>query len=203
MEPLTWASLADARGDARNFINAEKGMTLAAPNPQVRRRTPRVIAFRNVRWCAVWAVLVAISIALVIHPNRYLQFPSLLLLLYALQALIAEIIGVRVSMHWVSAPRRPPGLWAPRQAPGIWPVAVFWRTSGSPSGIEGLTSLSAEGPGVVELQWMHGGRNWLLLSNRGSKLAFFEALRRYRPQIRIFREIKKYHDYRENRPDLA
>ena len=178
-------------------------MTLAAPDPQVRQRSPRVTSFRNFRWCAVWAVIVAVSCALLAQRNRYLELPSLLLLLYALQALIAEMIGVRVSMHWVSAPRRPPGLWAPRQAPGIWPIAVFWRTSGSPSGIEALTSLSAEGPGVVELQWMRGGRNWLFLPNRKSKLAFFEAVRRYRPQIRIFREERKYRDYRETGPELV
>ena len=170
-----------------------KGMALAAPNPQVRQRSPRVMSFRNFRWCAVWAVLVAISFALIFQRNRYLELPSLLLLLYSLQALIAEIIGVRVSMHWVSAPRRPTGLWAPRQASGIWPIAVFWRTTGSPSGVEALTSLSAEGPGVVEIQWMRGSRKWLLLPTRESKLAFFEALRRYRPQLRIFREVKKYH----------
>ncbi len=180
-----------------------KGMTIAAPNPQVRQRSPRVKSFRNVRWCAVWVIVVAISCALVAQRNRYLELPSLLLLLYALQALIAELIGVRVSMHWVSAPRRPTGLWAPRQAPGIWPLAVFWRTTGSPSGIEALTSLSGEGPGVVELQWMNGRRNWLLLPSRESKLAFFEALRRHRPQLRILREVKKYHSYRDNRPDLA
>ncbi len=80
---------------------------------------------------------------------------------------------------------------------------MFWRCYGTPSEIEGVTSLSAEGPGVVEIQWMTGGRVWLLLSDRDSKLAFFEALRRYRPQVRIFREVRKYHDYRENRPDLA
>ncbi|ARN81382.1 hypothetical protein [Methylocystis bryophila] len=178
-------------------------MTIAAPDPQVRQRLPRVTAFRNVRWCALWAVLVAVSCALVLNPNVYLQFPALLLFLYATQAFIAEYMGVRISVDWVSAPRRLPGLWAPRQTPWIWPIAVFWRTYGSPSEIEGLTSLSAEGPGVVELQWMRGGRIWLLLSGRDSKLAFFESLRRYRPQVRIFREVRKFHDYRENRPDLA
>jgi len=170
-------------------------------NPQVRQSLPRVISFRNARWCGLWATAVVIACGFALHPNRYLQFPALLCFIYALQALIAEFIGVRVSVDWVSAPRRLPGLWAPRQAPGIWPVAVFWRSWGSPSEIEGLTSLSAEGPGVVEVQWMSGGRIWLLLSDRDSKLAFFEALRRFRPQVRIFREVRKYHDYREFRTD--
>jgi hypothetical protein len=177
------------------------GMTIAAPDPRVRQGLPRTTSYRNVRWCAIWAVAVVIAGGLVIHQNRYLQFPALLLFLYALQALIAEYIGVKVSVDWVSAPRRLPGLWAPRQAPGIWPIAVLWRTCGSPSEIEGLTSLTAVGPGVVELQWMRGGRIWVLLSGRESKLSFFETLRRYRPQVRIFREVKKYHDYRELRPE--
>jgi hypothetical protein len=191
------------KGTESESFSMGTGMTVAAPNPQVRQRSPRVISFRNIRWCALWAILVTISFALIFHTSPFLQLPSLLLLLYTLQALIAELIGVRVSMHWVSAPRRPPGIWAPRQAPGIWPLAVFWRTTGSPSGIEALTSLSAEGPGIVELQWMRGGRNWLLLSNRASKLAFFEVVRRYRPQIRIFREDRKYRDYRENGPEAV
>jgi len=178
-------------------------MTIAAPNPQVRpnprvrESLPRAISFRNLRWCGLWAVAVAVTCGFVVHPNRYLQFPALLLFIYSLQALIAEFIGVRVSVDWVSAPRRLPGMWTPRQAPGIWPIAVFWRTSGSPSEIEGLTSLSAEGPGVVELQWMRGGRIWMLLADRDNKLAFFEAVRRYRPQVRIFREVRKFHDYNE------
>jgi hypothetical protein len=177
------------------------GMTIAAPDPQVRQGLPRISCYRNLRWCAIWAVAVAIAFALVVHPNRYLQFPALLIFIYALQALIAEYMGVKISVDWVSAPRRLPGLWAPRQAPGIWPIAVFWRTYGSPSEIEGVTSLTGIGPGVVELQWMRGGRIWLLLSDRESKLAFFETLRRYRPLVRIFREVKKYHDYREMRPE--
>jgi hypothetical protein len=178
------------------------GMTIATPNPQVRESSARrIAAFRNLRWCGFWAVLVAISGAFVSNPNIFLQLPALLFCLYALQALIAEYLGVRVSVDWVSAPRRLPGLWAPRQAPGIWPIAVFWRSYGTPSEIEEVTSLSAEGPGVVEIQWMSGGRVWLLLSDRDSKLAFFEALRRYRPQVRIFRELRKHQDYRENRPD--
>ena len=178
-------------------------MTIAAPNPQVRpnpqirQRLPRVVSFRNLRWCVLWALLVVIGCGGLLHPIRYLQLPALLLFIYALQALIAEFIGVRVSVDWVSAPRRLPGLWAPPQAPGIWPIAVFWRTSGSPSEIEGLTSLSAEGTGVVELQWMRGGRIWILLADRDNKLAFFEAVRRYRPQVRIFREVRKYHNYTE------
>ncbi|HTO80565.1 MAG TPA: hypothetical protein VMJ31_12390 [Methylocystis sp.] len=166
-------------------------MTIAAPDPQARRSLPRITSFRNLRWCAVWTVAVVVACGFVIHPNRYLQFPALLFFLYALQALIAEYMGVRISVDWVSAPRRLPGVWAPRRAPGIWPIAVLWRTRGSPTEIEGLTSLTARGPGVVELEWMRGGRIWLLLSGRESKLAFFEALRRYRPQVRIFREVKR------------
>jgi hypothetical protein len=177
-------------------------MTVVTPNPRVRDSSARrITTFRNLRWCGFWVALAAACSAFVLNPNIYLQLPALLLLIYALQALVAEFLGVRVSVDWVSAPRRLPGLWAPPQAPGIWPIAVFWRTYGTPSEIEGVTSLSAEGPGVVEIQWMRGGRVWLLLSDRDSKLAFFEALRRYRPQVRIFREVKKFHDYRENRPD--
>ena len=172
-------------------------MTISAPDPQVRQGLPRITSYRNVRWCAIWAAAVVIGCGFVVHPNIYLQFPALLFFIYALQALIAEYMGVKISVDWVSAPRRLPGLWAPRQAPGIWRVAVFWRTYGSPSEIEGLTSLTAQGPGVVELEWMRGGRIWLLLSDRESKLAFFETLRRYRPQVRIFREVKRDQEGRE------
>jgi hypothetical protein len=161
-------------------------MTIVAPAPQVSQSLPRVTAFRNVRWCAAWAFAVVIATVCVLYPNRYLQFPALLFFLYALQALIAECLGVRISVDWVSAPRR---------LPGMWPIALFWRAYGSPSEIEGITSLAAAGPGVVELNWMRGGRIVLLMADRESKLAFFEALRRYRPQVRIFREIRREHSY--------
>jgi hypothetical protein len=141
-----------------------------------------VTSFRNVRWCALWAVVVAIATGCVLYANNYLQFPALLFFIYALQALIAEYLGVRISVDSVSAPRR---------LPGIWPVVLLWRTYGSPCEIEGLTSLTVIGPGVVELEWMRGDRIRLLLPDRESKLVLFEALRRYRPQVRIFREVKK------------
>jgi len=137
------------------------------------------MAFRNLRWCLLWAALALSGAAGALYASNRLQIPAVLFLVYALQALIADWIGVRVSLDRISAPRRPIQLW---------PYAVFWRTQGSPSDIEGLTSLSAEGGGVVQLRWMHGAAIRLMFPNRDRKLEFFEAVRRYRPTVRIFRE---------------
>ena len=61
------------------------------------------------------------------------KWVALLLVLYALQGLIAEGLGVRVSADHISAPRR---FWV------LPPVVVFWRAKGSLNNIQDITSIS-------------------------------------------------------------
>jgi hypothetical protein len=148
-------------------------------NRAVAAKSRRDMSFRNLRWCLLWAALVVASAVGSYYANNRFQLPAVIFFVYVVQALIAEWMGVRVSLDRVSAPRRPFSLW---------PYAVFWRTQGAPSDIEGLTSVSAEGGGVVLLSWIHGAKIRLMFANRDRKLEFFEAVRRYRPNVRIFRE---------------
>lgn len=137
------------------------------------------MTFRNMQWCFVWACAVGASAFLAIRLGGMLQLAAVFLFGYAVQAFVAEWLGVTVSLDCVSAPRRPASLW---------PIAVFWRAQGSPTDIAGLTAVSAEGAGVVQLSWMRGGKIRLIFPTRDRKLEFFEAVRRFRPNVRVFRE---------------
>jgi len=137
------------------------------------------MTFRNMQWCFVWLCTVVASAYLAARLGGMLQLAAVFMFGYALQAFVAEWLGVTVSLDCVSAPRRPAGLW---------PIAVFWRAQGSPTDIAGLTAVSAEGAGVVQLSWMRGGTIRLIFPTRDRKLEFFEAVRRFRPNVRVFRE---------------
>ena len=107
-----------------------------------------------------------------------MELGALLFSIYALQALVAEFMGVRVSAGKVSMPRRPVGLWA---------IALFWRTRAAPDEIDSLISLPQKGLGVVELERAHGGSMRLLLPDKHSKHALFAALSNLRPGVPILR----------------
>jgi hypothetical protein len=146
---------------------------------KVRKSPPRRASFRNIRWCLLWAALVVAGVGgVVLSLGANWELPALLFLSYALQALIAEFIGVRVAAGTVSMPRRPAGLWA---------IALFWRARATPNEIDSLISLPQKGLGVVELERAHGGSMRLLLPNKRSKHALFEALLELRPGVPILR----------------
>jgi len=142
-------------------------------------KSMKQMVFRNIKWSAFWACMVVASIVAATYASNKLQLPAVVLFAYSVQAFLAEWIGVTVSLDRVSAPWRPAS---------TWPVAVFWRTQGSPTDIEGLTSFSATQPNVVRLSWMRGGKIRLIFPTRDRKLEFFEAVRRFRPSVRVFRE---------------
>ncbi len=131
------------------------------------------------RWVVGWMILVLTGGVLCMALGA-LNWAGLLFLLYALQGLIAESLGVRVSADHISAPRRV------RFFP---PLFVFWRVKASLDNIQDITSISEglQSGIVVHLKWLSGGSLELIFSSRDKKLRFFRALRERRPRLSIYK----------------
>ena len=131
------------------------------------------------RWVVGWMTLVMTGGALCVGLGA-LNWAGLLFLLYAVQGLIAECLGVRVSADHISAPRRV------RFLP---PMFVFWRVKASLDNIQDITSISEglQSEVVVHLKWLSGGALELIFSSRDKKLRFFRALRERRPRLSIYK----------------
>lgn len=143
------------------------------------QRGPGAVVMRNFRLCFYWlALLSACGVAFLLFPK--LRAFAAGLGLFALQALVADGLGVRISENRFSAPRRF-RLFGSR--------LVFWRSYGDLADIESLTSVSEEGNGgIVHLRWMHGTTIRLIFPNRAKKRDFFQRLRQFRPEIGIYRD---------------
>ncbi|MGB5086606.1 MAG: hypothetical protein WBO09_18890 [Methylocystis silviterrae] len=96
---------------------------------------------------------------------------GLFFFVYALQALAAEVLGVRVSSHNISAPRRFRFLPMP---------LVLWRTEGSLETIESVVSISDN---RARLKWPTGARVTLIFQDRDQKHKFFQIVRQLEPDI--------------------
>ncbi len=140
---------------------------------------PKLAVFRNSRWCYFWAGLAFAGVlGAVLLGDRPLHYLPAILALYALQALFAEYLGVTVSAAGVAAPRR---------LSFLPPQLVMWRIHSSLTDIDNVTSLAKGNDGVVILRLTHAPQIRLLFNNRESKLWFFEALRRVRSDVAIYR----------------
>ncbi len=139
--------------------------------------------YHHPRWIVGWAILVATGCVLWMALDASNpRWAALLLVSYALQGLIAEGLGVRVSTDHISAPRR--FLVLP-------PVVVFWRAKGSLNNIQDITSISKGlDRGLVRLKWLSGGGLRLIFSSRDKKLQFFQAVRERRPRISIYKDAR-------------
>ena len=129
---------------------------------------------RHPRWVVAWVILAATSAVLCEGLDAFnLKCVGLLSVLYALQGLIAEGLGVRVSADHISAPRR--FLVLP-------PVVVFWRAKGSLNNIQDITSISRGlGQRAIRLKWLSGGGLQLIFSSRDKKLRFLQVFSREAP----------------------
>ena len=143
----------------------------------------RSCVLRHPRWVVAWVILAATSAVLCEGLDAFnLKCVGLLSVLYALQGLIAEGLGVRVSTDHISAPRR--FLVLP-------PVVVFWRAKGSLNNIQDITSISKGlERGLVRLKWLSGGGLRLIFSSRDKKLQFFQAVRERRPRVSIYKDAR-------------
>jgi hypothetical protein len=141
----------------------------------------KTVAFRNPTWCGFWAILMLTSGALIaLLEDGRLHSISVVLFLYALQALIAECIGVRVSEGRFSAPQR---------FSHAFPQLVLWRTGGLLCDVNRVASISKRGNGgEVNIRWLGDIEVPVMLASRDVKLAFFEVLRQSRPEVAIYRK---------------
>jgi len=102
-----------------------------------------------------------------------------IIFLYALQALIAEGMGVRLSPDRISAPRR---------FHAHLPPLLLWRVSGPLQQLEYVASLSKVSDGrVAIMRWMDASEIPLLCASRETKLAFFKSLHRFGPQVGLYK----------------
>lgn len=141
----------------------------------------KAVVFRNLTWCGFWAILMLTSGALValLEVGR-LHSVSVVVFLYALQALVAECIGVRVSEGCISAPRR---------FSHALPQLVLWRAGALLCDVNRVASISRRGNGgEVNIRWLGDIEVPVMLASRDMKLAFFEVLRQSRPDVAIYRK---------------
>jgi hypothetical protein len=102
-----------------------------------------VAVFRRLQWCWFWGIF-GVAAGL-LAADKYDQLVAASIIVYALQGLIAEGLGLRISRDGISVPRR---------VHAFLPQFVLWRASGSLEKLEYVTSVSKVGGGSVAiLRW--------------------------------------------------
>ena len=141
----------------------------------------KTVVFRNLTWCGFWAILTLTSGALTtLLEDGRIHSVSVVVFLYALQAMIAEWIGVRVSEGCISAPRR---------FSHALPQLILWRARALLCDVNRVASISRRGNGgEVNIRWLGDIEVPIMLAGRDAKLAFFETLRQSRPDLAIYRK---------------
>ena len=130
-------------------------------------------------WLLMWLGLccVALAIALPQEPAGS-KIVGGLLLVYAVQGLIAEWLGVRVTPEAVISPKRFASA----------PCFTLWRKRVSLDRILNITSKSKSlGLDRVVLRTSPSCGILMLFPNRETKLAFFSAVRTFAPKTSIYR----------------
>jgi hypothetical protein len=130
------------------------------------------VIFRNIPYCVFWAILLAVAAVICAAGGvSEIGLAGLLVFVYTLQALAAEVLGVRVSSHSISAPRRL----------GFLPMPlVLWRTEDSLETIESVVSISNN---CARLKWLTGVCTILIFPDRDQKHKFFQLVRQLEPSI--------------------
>jgi len=141
--------------------------------------TPAAV-FRKSQWCWYWLIFgVAAGAAGSLAEGKSDGLAASVIVVYALQGLIAEGLGVRVSANRISVPRR---------LNPLLPQLLLWRASGSLEELEFVSSLSKLDKGCAAiLRWTDASEIPVVFSSRQSKLSFFRTLRQFRPQIGFYR----------------
>ncbi len=131
---------------------------------------------RSLPMCAAWLILTGVSVALQSARTQPLEIIFLLFLtIYAIQAFVAEAVGVRVSTKSISFPRR--------LIPNF-PFLVLWRISVNCADIDQISSR----PKVrVRVQKSTGERLQVSFPSREARLRFFQFVKSTAPSISIGR----------------
>lgn len=141
-------------------------------------RSRQSVTIRDTTRCLFWAALVVVGGVAFLVLGASFVIATGLAFAYALQALIAETLGVRVSANHISVPRR---------LRHLTPFIILWRWGGSLTGIESLTCVSQKNKQTVMLRRLSGAKTFVLFSNCDEKLRFFEIISHLRPGISIYR----------------
>ena len=131
---------------------------------------------RSLPMCAAWLILTGVSVALQSVRTNPLEILFLLFLtIYAIQAFIAEALGVRVSKKSISFPRR--------LIPDF-PFLVLWRVRVKCADID---QISSRPKARVRVQKSTGERLQVNFPSREARLRFFQFVKRADPSISISR----------------
>jgi hypothetical protein len=126
--------------------------------------------------CAAWLILTGVSVVLQSIRTNPLEILILMLLtVYAIQAFIAEALGVRVSKKSISFPRR--------LIPGF-PFLVLWRMRVKCADID---QISSRPKARVRVQKSTGERLQVNFPSREARLRFFQLVKQADPWISICR----------------
>jgi len=148
---------------------------ITAPSPLV---SPKIETYRNTAWCAFWSAIVIAGPVVAALPSVTTHIMGVLVGVYGLQGLLAEWLGIRISSTRLSAP----------QHSRSFPRLDLWRARGSLGSIESVTALRSGNGRLVLLRWLEGYDTLLMFPDSARKLKFFDAIRRGRPDIGIWKE---------------
>jgi hypothetical protein len=130
---------------------------------------------RSIPMCAGWLILAGACLGLLFVRTNPLEILFLLLLaIYAIQAFVAEALGIRVSRKSISFPRR--------LVPGF-PFLVLWRARIRCAEID---QISSRPKARVRVEKISGERLGLDFPSREARLRFYQLVKRAAPYISIY-----------------
>ena len=130
---------------------------------------------RSLPMCAAWLILTGACLALLSARTNPLEIVFLLLLIiYGIQAFIAEALGICVKKKSISFPRR--------SIPAL-PFLVLWRARIECAQIHQITSRPKA---QIRLEKSSGERLRLDFPSRRARLRFFQLVKRADPWISIY-----------------
>ena len=140
---------------------------------------PKAYRAANLRLALFWGAAALVGLGLVAVSQRsWASWIWAVLDIFAVQAAVSSLGGVFVNAA---------GVTAPRVLLKFAPILVAGRVRTPLAEINDLTALGKFlGFDVVGLTGVEGQLP-MLFSKRESRLAFFEALRAYKPDVRIYR----------------
>ena len=134
------------------------------------------VKMRSLPMCAAWLILTGACLALLSIRTQPLEIVILMILaLYAIQAFIAEALGVRVTNTSISFPRR---------VIANFPFFILWRMSVRCAEID---QISSRPKARVRVHKNTGERLQVSFPSREARQRFFQFVKRVDPSIVISR----------------
>lgn len=142
--------------------------------------TPRRFRTVNLKLAGLWAVAAAIGFAVFSAIRFPINYAGLIVGLYGLVAVVSSLRGVTVDERIIAAPRA--------LTPAL-PFLVLGRSKVELADLRDITSLGAvlglEAVGIASQE----GQTPVLFSSRAKRIAFFDAVKAFKPDVRIYRAV--------------